>query len=159
MRHLTAAFVYPGVGLLETTNVSVGRGTERPFEWVGAPWLDARKLAANLAARDLPGVAFTPVGRTPTYSTHKGVACQGLDILVLDRAKLQSVALGLHLASALRETHPTEWQTKGFNRLLVSEATNAAVLAGKPVADVLAAGAADVAKFTARRKPFLLYPE
>ena len=159
MRHLTAAFVYPGVGLLETTNVSVGRGTERPFEWVGAPWLDARKLAANLAARDLPGVAFTPVSRTPTYSTHKGLNCPGLDILVLDRAKLQSVALGLHLASALRETHPTEWQTKGFNRLLVSETTNAAVLAGKPVADVLAATTAGATKFLARRQPFLLYPE
>ena len=159
MRHLTAAFVYPGVGLLETTNVSVGRGTERPFEWFGAPWLDARKLAADLSARDLPGVAFTPVTRTPTYSTHKGVACPGLDILVLDRGKLQSVALGLHLASALRATHPAEWQTKGFNRLLVSESANAATLAGKPVAEVVAAAAADVAKFTARRKPFLLYPE
>ena len=159
MRHLTAAFVYPGVGLLETTNVSVGRGTERPFEWVGAPWLDARKLAANLAARDLPGVAFTPVGRTPTYSTHKGVVCQGVDVLVLDRAKLQSVALGLHLAAALRETHPIEWQTKGFNRLLVSEATEAGILAGKPVADVLAAATGGTTTFLARRQPFLLYPE
>ncbi len=159
MRHLTAAFVYPGVGLLETTNVSVGRGTERPFEWVGAPWLDARKLAADLAARDIPGVAFTPVSRTPTYSTHKGVACQGVDILVLDRAKLHGVALGLHLASALRATHPTEWQTKGFNRLLVSEATEAGILAGTPVADVLAPATAAAAKFLARRQLFLLYPE
>ena len=159
MRHLTAAFAYPGVGLLETTNVSVGRGTERPFEWFGAPWLDAGKLAANLAARDIPGVAFTPVTRTPSYSTHKGVACNGLDILVLDRGKLQSVALGLHLASALRATHPAEWQTKGFNRLLVSESTNDTVLAGKPVAEILSAAAADVAKFSTRRKPFLLYPE
>ena len=159
MRHLTAAFVYPGVGLLETTNVSVGRGTERPFEWFGAPWLDARKLAADLSARKIPGVAFTPVTRTPTYSTHKGVACNGLDILVLDRAKLEGVALGLHLASALRATHPDQWQAKGFNRLLVSEATDAGVLAGKPVAEVLSAAAADVAKFAARRKPFLLYPE
>src|SRR5436305_638140 len=72
MRHLTAALLYPGVGLLETTNVSVGRGTERPFEWVGAPWVDGRKLAAELARRDVPGVRFVPVSRTPAYSTHKG---------------------------------------------------------------------------------------
>src|SRR4029078_7981145 len=70
MRSLTQAFLYPGIGLLETTNVSVGRGTDPPFEWVCAPWLDGRKLAAALAERRLPGVRFVPVTRTPTSSVH-----------------------------------------------------------------------------------------
>ena len=84
MRHLAAALLYPGIGLLETTNVSVGRGTERPFEWIGAPWIDGQRLAAELAKKDTPGVRFVPVSRTPTYSTHKGVACGGVDIIPID---------------------------------------------------------------------------
>jgi uncharacterized protein YbbC (DUF1343 family)/CubicO group peptidase (beta-lactamase class C family) len=159
MRHLTAAFLYPGVGLLETTNVSVGRGTERPFEWVGAPWVDARKLQANLAARNLPGVAFGPETRTPTGSVHKGVPCTGLDIYVLDRAKLDAVTLGLHLAAALREVHPKEWNPKNFNRLLVNQSVYDAIVAGQSPAAALAPTLAGTAAFRERRQPFLIYPE
>src|SRR5262249_17728791 len=72
LRSLNAALTYPGIGLLETTNVSVGRGTERPFEWVGAPWIDGRRLAEALAAEGLPGVRFVPVSLTPSGSVHKG---------------------------------------------------------------------------------------
>src|SRR5205823_13428492 len=81
MRHLTAALLYPGVGLLETTNVSVGRGTERPFEWVGSPWIDGRKLAAELTRREIRGVRFLPVSRTPTYSAHKGEEGGGVGVI------------------------------------------------------------------------------
>src|SRR5262249_50221685 len=72
LRSLGAALLYPGSGLLETTNVSVGRGTERPFEWFGAPWIDGRRLAAALAEEGLPGVRFVPRSLTPAASVHKG---------------------------------------------------------------------------------------
>ena len=159
MRHLTAALLYPGVGLLETTNVSVGRGTERPFEWVGAPWIDGRKLAADLNARGLPGVRFVPVTRTPTSSTHKGKPCGGVDILAIDWSVVRPVPLGLHLAAALRALYPSDWDPKNFDRLLVHKATYDALLAGKPVAELEAGWRAGLDRFRDRRRAVLLYPE
>ncbi|HET6576145.1 MAG TPA: exo-beta-N-acetylmuramidase NamZ domain-containing protein [Fimbriiglobus sp.] len=159
MRHLTAALVYPGVGLLETTNVSVGRGTERPFEWVGAPWLDGRKLAWELTSRNLPGVRFVPVTRTPTYSVHKGKGCGGIDIIVDDWSAVRPVPLGLEIALALRRLYPTDWDPTRFDRLLVHKATYEGVLTGKSVAELERAWTPGVEKFRARRQPFLLYPE
>jgi uncharacterized protein YbbC (DUF1343 family)/CubicO group peptidase (beta-lactamase class C family) len=159
MRSLTAALLYPGVGLLETTNVSVGRGTERPFEWVGAPWIDGRKLAAELASRNLPGVRFVPESRTPTYSTHKDKACGGIDIIADDWSAVRPVALGLELAAALRKLYPTDWDPKNFDRLLVHKATYDGLLAGKPVADLERAWRPGLDRFLTRRQEFLLYPE
>src|SRR5207248_10361127 len=80
MRWLTQALLYPGIGLLETTNVSVGRGTDQPFEWVGAPWIDGRKLAAALDAHQLPGVRFVPTSRMPNSSVHAKKECAGVQI-------------------------------------------------------------------------------
>jgi uncharacterized protein YbbC (DUF1343 family)/CubicO group peptidase (beta-lactamase class C family) len=159
MRHLTAALLYPGVGLLETTNVSVGRGTERPFEWIGAPWIDGRKLAAELAARNLPGVRFVPVDRTPTYSTHKDKVCHGIDIIADDWATVRPVPLGLEIATALRKLYPKDWDAKRYDRLLVNKATFEGVLAGKPVAELERAWAPGLEKYKSRRQEFLLYPE
>jgi len=156
MRHLTAAFVYPGVGILETTNISVGRGTERPFEWIGAPYLDGRALAAELTRRKLPGVAFIPVDRTPTASVFKDKRCGGIDIVVQDWSKLESVALGLHLADALRKVTP-KWEAKNLNRLLVHQATFDGLAVGKPVAELSAGYRDGLAKFRTRRAEFLLY--
>jgi uncharacterized protein YbbC (DUF1343 family) len=159
MRHLTAALVYPGVGLLETTNVSVGRGTERPFEWIGAPWIDGRKLAAELTSRNLPGVRFVPVRRTPTYSTHKEKECGGIDIIVDDWSAVQPVPLGLEIALTLRKLYPSDWNPKNFDRLLVHKATYEGVLASKAVAELERAWTPGVEKYKARRQEFLLYPE
>src|SRR5262249_36884484 len=94
MRSLTAARLYPGVGLLETTNVSVGRGTDRPFEVLGAPWLDGRKLVAELAKEALPGVRFVPVRFTPTGSTHAGKECGGVQLYIDDWAEFESLPVG-----------------------------------------------------------------
>ncbi len=159
MRHLTAALLYPGIGLLETTNVSVGRGTERPFEWIGAPWIDGRKLAAELARRDLPGVRFVPVSRTPTSSKHQGVECGGVDIIAVDWAAVRPVRLGLEVAAALRLLYPQKWETRNFDRLLVHKATYEGVLAGKPIADIERSWGPDLAAFQERRQAALLYPE
>ena len=159
MRHLTAALLYPGVGLLETTNVSVGRGTERPFEWVGAPWVDGRKLAAELNRRGVPGVRFVPVTRTPASSTHKGAACGGVDVIPVDWGAVRPVRLGLEVASALRALYPADWQPRNYDRLLVHRATFDGVLAGRPVAELERGWGAGLEAFRKRRAAALLYPD
>jgi uncharacterized protein YbbC (DUF1343 family) len=159
MRHLTAALLYAGIGLLETTNVSVGRGTERPFEWIGAPWIDGRQLAADLARRDLPGVRFVPVSRTPTSSKHQGIECGGVDLIAVDWAAVRPVRLGLEVAAALRALYPQKWETKNFDRLLVHKATCEGIMAGKPIADLERSWGPDLAAFQKRRQAALLYPE
>jgi uncharacterized protein YbbC (DUF1343 family) len=157
MRSLTQALLYPGIGLLETTNVSVGRGTDQPFEWVGAPWLDGRKLAAALAERRLPGVRFVPTGRTPTGSTHANVACGGVQIIVDDWARFEPVRTGLTIAAELRRLHPNEWTIDRYNRLLLHAATIAELKAGTPVEEIVRTWQKDLDEFQARRQKYLLY--
>ena len=120
MRSLTEATLYPGVCLLETTNVSVGRGTNTPFELVGAPWLDGQKMAGYLNARQIAGVRFVPVRFTPTTGANKDQECGGVNIIITDRTRLQSVALGIELAAALRQLYPSDWKVDGFLRLLAN---------------------------------------
>ncbi len=157
MRHLTAAMLYPGIGLLETTNISVGRGTERPFEWIGAPWIDGRKLAGELNTLGLAGVRFVPTARTPTGSVHKDKPCGGVDIIVDDWAKLRAVPVGLNVALTLRKLYPTDWNTKSFNNLLLHQATFDAVASGKSATSIEASWADGLADFKARRAKVLLY--
>ena len=159
MRHLTAALLYPGVGLLEFTNVSVGRGTERPFEWVGAPWIDGRKLAAELNAKSVRGVRFVPVYRTPVSSVHKGQRCGGIDIIVDDWATVRAVRVGLEIATALRKLYPQDWQTKKYDTLLAHRATFDGVLAGMSASDLEKAWQPGLDAFAKRRAAALLYPE
>jgi uncharacterized protein YbbC (DUF1343 family)/CubicO group peptidase (beta-lactamase class C family) len=123
MRSLTEATLYPGVGLLETTNVSVGRGTDTPFELVGAPWLDGQKLAAYLNGRGLAGVRFVPVRFTPRASVFKDKECGGVNIVVTDRARFRPVRAGLEIAVALRRLYPQDWKVEDFARLLVNADT------------------------------------
>jgi uncharacterized protein YbbC (DUF1343 family)/CubicO group peptidase (beta-lactamase class C family) len=159
MRHLTAAILYPGVGILETTNISVGRGTERPFEWVGAPWLDGAKLAAAMSAQNLPGVRFVPCPRTPVASVHKDKACGGIDILVTDWESVEPVRTGLTLATTLRSLYPKEWETKRLDTLLIHKVTFDGVVAGKSAAELERAWAVGLNRFKARRLDVLLYSE
>jgi len=158
MRSLTAAFLYPGIGLVEMTNLSVGRGTDTPFERFGAPWLDARRLDELLAARRIPGVAFTPVRFTPAASRFAGEACQGLAVSITDRERLDPVRVGLEIAVALRQLHPEEWEAEKLATLLLDRQTLAAVLAGDADA-TLAAAARGPKAFTSRRAPHIRYPE
>ncbi|MGL4419694.1 MAG: exo-beta-N-acetylmuramidase NamZ domain-containing protein, partial [Gemmataceae bacterium] len=157
MRHLSAAILYPGVGLLETTNLSVGRGTERPFEWIGAPYLDGRAVASALNARELPGVRFIATSRTPTSSVHANKLCGGVDIVMTDAAAVRPVALGLHIAATLKEI--PAWEPKNFNRLLVHQATFDALKAGADPAKTIASWDAGVRSFRSRRAAVLLYPD
>jgi uncharacterized protein YbbC (DUF1343 family) len=157
MRSLTQAFLYPGVGLLETTNLSVGRGTDTPFQRIGAPWLDGPKLASALNARQIPGVRLVPVEFTPTSSKFAQQRCGGIEILVVDRAKLDPLRLGLEIAVALRRLYPDTWQAEGYQRLLGNDRVWSALLAGQS-ADVLYQLAAEgMTDFLRRRQKFLLY--
>ncbi|HEX3150691.1 MAG TPA: exo-beta-N-acetylmuramidase NamZ domain-containing protein [Gemmataceae bacterium] len=159
MRGLTAALLYPGIGLLETTNISVGRGTERPFEWIGAPWLDGAKFAAALNSSGLVGVRFVPTSLTPTTSVHAKTPCGGVQIIVDDWSKFDPLRTGVTIAVALRDLFPGQWEPKNYDRLLVHKASYDALIAGKTVAEIMKPWAADVRAFRERRRSFLLYPE
>src|SRR5438093_8140115 len=100
MRNLVAATLYPGIGAIEGTNISVGRGTDTPFEQIGAPWIDGVQLAAALNDRTIPGVRFYAVRFTPASSKYAGQECQGVFIVVTDREALRPVRVGLEVASA-----------------------------------------------------------
>lgn len=157
MRSLTQAALYPGVGLLEYTNVSVGRGTDTPFEWVGAPYIDGRALAQHLNARGLPGVRFVPVRFQPTASVFKGQWCGGVNIVITDRAQFRSVRVGLELAAALRHLYPQDWKPERLLALLVHAPTFEALGRGQDPQTLAAGLEQGVEAFKRRRQPFLLY--
>jgi uncharacterized protein YbbC (DUF1343 family) len=157
MRTLNQALLYPGVGLLETTNVSVGRGTDAPFERIGAPWIDAQALAARLRARAIPGVAFVPFRFTPSASVHARTQCQGVQILIADRALLDSVRVGIELACALRDLFGDKWQAARFGRLLGDRAVLEAVQAGRDPAAIEALWREELDAFQTRRARFTIY--
>ncbi|HEX8458892.1 MAG TPA: exo-beta-N-acetylmuramidase NamZ domain-containing protein [Pyrinomonadaceae bacterium] len=123
MRSLTQATLYPGVGLLETTNVSVGRGTDTPFEMVGAPWIDGARLASYLNERRIAGVRFVPVRFTPHASVFQGEECGGINLVVTDRSQLRPVYVGIEIAAALYRLHPDAWQIEKYGRLLANADT------------------------------------
>ena len=102
--------LYPGVALIEGANVSVGRGTETPFEVFGAPWIHAKKLADYLTKRQISGMRFVPAEFTPKSSLYKNTRCQGLRIILHDRNALDSPALGIEIASALHRLYPKNFQ-------------------------------------------------
>lgn len=157
LRSVTQAALYPGVALLETTNVSVGRGTDAPFELVGAPWIDAERLARTLNGRGIPGVRFTPVAFTPASSMHAGALCHGLRITLTDRNALRPVALGLELATALRDLHAADWKRDRFGELLGSAAAVTRFERGDPAGTIVAGWAAEQMEFERRRARHLLY--
>jgi uncharacterized protein YbbC (DUF1343 family) len=159
LRGLQAALLYPGIGLLETTNVSVGRGTDRPFEWIGAPWLDGHKLQDALAKQNLTGVRFVPVQQTPVSSTFKGQLCGGVQIIVDDWSKFQPVRTGLAMACELRRLYPDDWKSERYDVLLGHKATFEGVVKGKPWPELEKAWQADLRRFEDRRRGFLIYPE
>lgn len=157
MRSLTQALLYPGVGLLEMTNLSVGRGTDTPFELIGAPWIRERDLAAHLNAAALPGVRFVPVRFTPTATKFPNESCGGVNIVITDRAAFNSLRTGIQLMCSLHALFPDDWQTKNLNRLLSSAKVRDAVLAGQSATAIESLWQNSLAEFNLRRQPFLLY--
>ena len=158
MRSLTAALLYPGVGLLETTNLSVGRGTATPFEIVGAPWIDGRRWAAELATEKLAGVTFVPLLFTPQASKFQGEKCGGVRIFLTDWAKFDPIRCGWGLAVTLRRLYPRDWDTTAYGRLLGSDKVLLAVREGRSIDEIERLYQDELAEFNKRREAFLLYP-
>jgi len=157
LRSLREATLYPGVALIEGTNVSVGRGTDTPFEWIGAPWIKGRELAEYLNARVISGVRFVPVSFTPTASTYSGQACQGVEIVLLERNTVDAPELGVELASALRKLYPKDFKIERMTELLVNRAAYDALLAGQDPRRIAQDWRDDLEKFQQTRQKYLLY--
>ena len=157
MRSLTEAALYPGIGLLETTNVSVGRGADTPFELVGAPWMDGRKLAGVLNGARLPGVRFVPVRFTPRASTHKDAECGGINIVITSRAEFEPITTGLEIAAQLLKLYPKDFAADKFNGLLANQKVYDAFRQGAEGRALRQIWETDLADFRAIRSKYLLY--
>jgi len=158
IRTPTQALLYSGVGLLEATNLSVGRGTDMPFEVIGAPWIsDPQTLADGMNARGLAGVQFQAASFTPTSSVYAGQAVGGVRMEVTDRDAIRPVSVGLALGRELMERYPSQFRPAAIQNLLVNRATMWSILRGDPFSRIL--GWADVsrASFLQRRAPYLIY--
>ncbi|MEJ7624326.1 MAG: exo-beta-N-acetylmuramidase NamZ domain-containing protein [Pyrinomonadaceae bacterium] len=157
MRSLTEATLYPGIGLFETTNISVGRGTDTPFEVIGAPWIDGVKLAKYLNEKNLPGVRFVPVRYKPKASVYKDEDLGGVNIIITDRRQFRSVRTGFELAAALRKMYPNDWTAERSLRLVVNQGVVDRIKAGESAEAIESAWQKDLSDFLRRRAPFLLY--
>ena len=157
MRNMNEAALYPGIGAIEGTNISVGRGTDTPFEHVGAPWIDGVQLADALNVRALPGVRFYPVRFTPSSSKYANEECQGVFIIVTDRTALRPVRVGLEIAAALTRLYPTQYQLDAAARLFGSRDTLTRVKLGEDPAAIAASWGVAEARWRLLRGKYLLY--
>jgi uncharacterized protein YbbC (DUF1343 family) len=157
MRSLTEATLYPGIGLLETTNLSVGRGTDTPFEIIGAPWIQGDKLAETLNQRAIPGVRFVPLRFTPKASVFKDEPCGGVNIIITDRATFKPVLAGIEIATALRRLYPSEWKVDSYLRLLVNSETLERLKRGDSAKDIVGSWNDKLEEFRRARAEVLLY--
>jgi uncharacterized protein YbbC (DUF1343 family) len=163
MRSLPAAIAYPGLGALEGTNLSVGRGTAKPFVWFGAPWIDGPKLCADLEARKLPGVRWKPATFTPEKQPgmpvypHTGKECGGFEVEIADRAAFRPVAASLHVMDALHRLHPKEFSFGKACGMIGLRSIEDALKAGRPPSEIEQSWQNDLDAFKAARKQHLLY--
>jgi uncharacterized protein YbbC (DUF1343 family) len=158
MPHLSTATLYPGMCLLEGTNLSLGRGTSLPFEICGAPWLDAYALAEELNALNLPGARFRPIVFTPSASIYAGNECKGVQIHVFNRNVLRPVSAALNLIATVRRIAEAAWAwTPHFDRLAGSSGLRSALEAGISVPQIVAPWAETISRFIHQREKYLLY--
>ena len=158
MRSLTEATLYPGIGLLETTNVSVGRGTDTPFEILGAPWIQEDKLAQYLNQRGIPGVRFVPLRFTPKSSVFKDLECGGINILITDRDRFRPITTGVEIAVAFRTLYPNDWKIDSYLRLLVNSNALNRLKRGDSAPEIVNSWNSQLEEFRKARAEFLLYP-
>ena len=158
MRSLTEAMLYPGVGLLESCHISVGRGTGTPFEVIGAPYIDDLRLAEAMNAGGLPGVRFVPVRFTPSDYIFKDEPCGGVNIILTDRERCRVVDIGLLAAKILNRWYPEPFQVRKMETLLADEPTLQGIQEDKPLPEIRALWTEKTEEFKARREKYLLYP-
>ena len=157
LRGLTEATLYPGVAMIEATNVNVGRGTDTPFELLGAPWMKGPELAAYLNARRLPGVRFMPVSFTPSESHYAKQLCHGVSLIVTNREHLNSPEMGIEIASALARLYPNDWDSSAMHQLAGSQALVDAIRSGEDPRRIAADWHDQLAPFLAARETALIY--
>ncbi len=164
---LDTTVVYPGTCLVEGTTLSEGRGTTRPFELIGAPWLDGARLAAILNSRGLPGVRFRAAAFTPTFDKFSSGLCRGVQVHVVDRARIRPIETGLHLLSAAREVAPDDFAWRPaiddrrlhFDLLIGNAWVREALDEGVPVADIVARWQPDLERWRELQRRYVLYDE
>jgi uncharacterized protein YbbC (DUF1343 family) len=166
MMTLKTAIVYTATCFIEGTNVSEGRGTQHPFEWIGAPWIDGEKLAKELNHYKLPGVKFEPISFTPTDiekvtvdPKYEGEKCGGVYLNVYDREKFEPVKVGVYILYALKKLYPDKfkWRTAGQDRLWGTDKVRLMIDEGKKPDEIIKTWEDDVKKFLSIRQKYLLY--
>jgi len=157
LRSLDAALLYPGIEILQSAGVSVGRGTETPFELFGAPWIKSVELAAYLNSRFVPGVRFVPTRFTPNAGLHKGQPCEGIALVITDRATLHSMLMGLEIAAALWKLYPGDFRVDKLITLLGNAAALERLKRGDAATRILDEAADEIEAFRKLRAKYLLY--
>jgi uncharacterized protein YbbC (DUF1343 family) len=157
MRNLLQATLYPGIGAFEGTNISVGRGTDSPFEQLGAPWIDGAQLAEALNARRIPGIRFYPVRFTPASSKYANEECGGVFMVVTDRLALRPVRLGVEIAAILQMLYGPTFDLAAAAALFGSKEGLSRIRAGDDPQAIAASWAEGEAKWKALRERYLLY--
>jgi uncharacterized protein YbbC (DUF1343 family) len=157
LRTVDAAFLYPGVEILQAGGVSVGRGTDTPFELLGAPWIHADALSIVLTRRQIPGVAFSPTQFTPRDGPFVGELCQGVKITITNRDSLRTMRMGLEIAEALHRMYPDYFALEKIIALLGSQSTVDRLKRGDAPEDIVTGWSADLDKFRTMREKYLLY--
>ena len=166
MMTLKTANVYTATCFIEGTNVSEGRGTQHPFEWIGAPWIDGEKLAKELNYYKLPGVKFEPISFTPTDiekvtvdPKYEGEKCGGVYLNVYDREKFEPVKVGVYILYTLKKLYPDKfkWRTAGQDRLWGTDKVRLMIDEGKKPDEIIKTWEDDVKKFLSIRQKYLLY--
>jgi uncharacterized protein YbbC (DUF1343 family) len=157
LRSLTEAALYPGVALVEGTNVSVGRGTDKPFEVLGAPWINARQLAQYLNAREISAVRFVPLSFTPDSSNYSGQKCEGVNIILIDRNGFDAPELGIELAAALHRLYPEQFHLERMSSLVLNQSVFDAISKGQDPRRIAADWQDALDRFQQVRQKYLIY--
>lgn len=157
LRTLKAAFLYPGIEILQAGGVSVGRGTNTPFELIGAPWIQGAGLLAEMGRSAVPGVKFQTTTFTPNDGPYKGEYCQGVAMTIADPVELDPMRLGMEFAEALNRLYPKQFQLEKINELLGSQATMGRLKHGEAPARIVGSWHAGIEDFRRFRQRYLLY--
>ncbi|MGA3852997.1 exo-beta-N-acetylmuramidase NamZ family protein [Bacillus pumilus] len=160
MPTVDSTFVYPATGLIEGTNVSEGRGTTKPFELIGAPYINSNELADHLNQLKLKGVKFRPVSFTPTFSKHAGKLSHGVQLYVTDRSSFEAVKTGLSFIKAIHDLYPKDFeflQTGSFDKLIGNGWIKEEINQGTSVKHIMKRYHHDLKSFEKKRKKYLIY--
>jgi uncharacterized protein YbbC (DUF1343 family) len=157
LRTLNGAFLYPGIEILQAAGVSVGRGTDAPFEQLGAPWIHSDVLLSSLNSRQIPGVTFAAASFTPSDGLYKGEVCAGVKLAITDRDVFDSIRAGLEIADALHRLYPERFQVTKLMDLLASQATVDAIIQFEAPTGIIAGWKSDLEQFRALRARYLIY--